>query len=78
MGIRLDTHGYAGYTPSPYYDTLLAKLIVTSASADFTDAVRRLRRALTEFQIDGLQTNLSLLSALVESDDFVNQQIHTR
>ena len=78
MGVRIDTHGYAGYTPSPYYDTLLAKLIVTSATACFADAARRLSRAMAEFDIDGLQTNLSLLRAVVDSDDFRMQHIHTR
>lgn len=78
LGVRVDTHGYAGYTPSPHYDTLLAKLIVTSQSDNFADAARRLDRALAEFQIEGLQTNLSLLRAVVGSGDFVNQTIHTR
>ncbi|MCW3733672.1 carbamoyl-phosphate synthase large subunit, partial [Burkholderia cenocepacia] len=46
--VRVDTHGYTGYAPSPQYDTLLAKLIVTSGSGRFADAVRRLQRALGE------------------------------
>ena len=78
LGVRVDTHGYSGYTPSPNYDTLLAKLIVTSASADFPDAVRRLSRAMAEFRIEGVPTNLSLLRAAVETEDFVRQNIHTR
>jgi acetyl/propionyl-CoA carboxylase alpha subunit/enoyl-CoA hydratase/carnithine racemase len=78
IGVRVDTHGYTGYTPSPHYDTLLAKLVVTSASPRFSDAARRLSRAMAEFEIDGLQTNLSLLRAVVDSDDFTSQQIHTR
>jgi len=78
LGVRVDTHGFSGYTPSPHYDTLLAKLIVTSASKNFTDVVRRLIRAMAEFRIDGLQTNLTLLRAVVETEDFVTQNIHTR
>lgn len=78
LGVRVDTHGYSGYTPSPSYDTLLAKLIVTSVSSDFTDVVRRLGRAMTEFHIHGLQTNLPLLRAVVISQDFERQNIHTR
>jgi acetyl/propionyl-CoA carboxylase alpha subunit len=78
LGVRVDSHGYSGYMPSPSYDTLLAKLIVTSASNSFTDAVRRLSRAMTEFRIEGVQTNLSLLRAVIESEDFESQNIHTR
>ncbi len=78
LGVRVDTHGYGGYTPSPHYDTLLAKLIVTSHSPSFADAARRLERALAEFHIDGVQTNLPLLRAVVGSEDFARQNIHTR
>jgi acetyl/propionyl-CoA carboxylase alpha subunit/acetyl-CoA carboxylase carboxyltransferase component len=78
LGVRVDTHGYGGYTPSPHYDTLLAKLIVTSRSASFADAARRLERALGEFHIGGVQTNLPLLRAVVGSEDFLRQNIHTR
>lgn len=77
-GVRVDTHGYNGYTPSPQFDTLLAKLIVTSSSANFSDAVRRLQRGLAEFRIVGLDTNINLLRALVQRDDFLSQDLHTR
>ena len=77
-GVRVDTHGYTGYTPSPLYDTLLAKLIVTSPTADFAEAVRRLKGALAEFRIGGVQTNLPLLRALVALADFATQNVHTR
>lgn len=76
--VRVDTHGYTGYVPSAQFDTLLAKLIVTSASPRFPDAVRRLRRALAEFRIVGMETNLDLLRAVAEREDFVTQQVHTR
>lgn len=77
-GVRVDTHGYTGYTPSPLYDTLLAKLIVTSPTSDFAEAVRRLKGALAEFRIGGVQTNLPLLRALVALPDFATQNVHTR
>jgi acetyl/propionyl-CoA carboxylase alpha subunit/acetyl-CoA carboxylase carboxyltransferase component len=76
--VRVDTHGYTGYAPAPNYDTLLAKLIVSSASDRFADAVRRLQRALAEFRIVGVPTNLPLLRALVEREDFAAQSVHTR
>lgn len=76
--VRVDTHAYAGYEPSPNFDTLLAKLIVSSAAPKFDAAVRRLQRALAEFRIVGVPTNLDLLRALVQRDDFLTQDIHTR
>jgi acetyl/propionyl-CoA carboxylase alpha subunit len=76
--VRVDTHGYTGYAPSPNFDTLLAKLIVTSTTPRFGDAVRRLQRALAEFRIVGVPTNLDVLRALVQRDDFAVQDVHTR
>ena len=76
-GIRVDTHGYGGFTPSPHYDTLLAKLIVHSTGS-FADAARRARRALAEFRIDGVATNLGLLRALGARPEFDIQTIDTR
>ena len=76
--VRVDTHGYNGYAPSPQFDTLLAKLIVTSSSPQFEDAVRRLQRALAEFRIVGMDTNLNLLRALARREDFLSQNLHTR
>ncbi len=76
--VRVDSHGYTGYEPSPNFDTLLAKLIVTSAAPTFDAAVRRLQRSLAEFRIAGVPTNLNLLRALVQRDDFLAQDVHTR
>lgn len=76
--VRVDTHAYSGYSPAPAFDTLLAKLIVSSASDDFSNVVRRLRRSLTEFRIEGVSTNIHLLKALVDRDDFLQQKNHTR
>nr|WP_315593125.1 carboxyl transferase domain-containing protein [uncultured Cupriavidus sp.] len=76
--VRVDAHGYAGYEPSPNFDTLLAKLIVSSAAPKFDAAVRRLQRSLAEFRITGVPTNLNLLRALVQRDDFLSQDVHTR
>ncbi|MGY2486209.1 carboxyl transferase domain-containing protein [Cupriavidus sp. CP313] len=76
--VRVDSHGYTGYEPSPNFDTLLAKLIVSSATPKFDAAVRRLQRSLAEFRIAGVPTNLNLLRALVQRDDFLSQDVHTR
>ncbi|OJV52648.1 MAG: carbamoyl-phosphate synthase large subunit [Burkholderiales bacterium 68-10] len=77
-GVRVDTHGVAGATPSPHYDSLLAKLIVHAPGHDFADVLRRSRRALTETRIDGVATNLALLRALAERPEMASQAVHTR
>ena len=77
-GVRVDTHGAAGATPSPHYDTLLAKLIVHTRSPRFADALRRSQRALAECRIEGVATNLALLQALAARQEMESQQVHTR
>lgn len=77
-GVRVDTHGAAGATPSPHYDTLLAKLIVHTRSPRFADALRRSQRALAECRIEGVATNLALLQALATRPEMESQQVHTR
>lgn len=77
-GVRVDTHGAAGATPSPHYDTLLAKLIVHTRSPRFADALRRSQRALAECRIEGVATNLALLQALAARTEMESQQVHTR
>ncbi|TAN12678.1 MAG: carbamoyl-phosphate synthase large subunit [Burkholderiaceae bacterium] len=76
-GIRVDTHGFMGAAPSPHYDTLLAKLVVHSRGS-FADALRRSRRALGEFHIAGLATNLPLQRALAARPEMEKLQVHTR
>ena len=69
-GVRVDGCGYVGYTPPPQFDPLLAKLICTSHSrkdpeAAYRSALDRTLRAIEEFQIDGLQTNLAQLHMIL-------------
>jgi len=77
-GLRVDTFGYAGYRTSPSFDSLLAKLIVHSPSGDYANAVRRASRALSEFRIEGVATNISFLRSLVAHDAFGKNEITTR
>ncbi len=77
-GVRTDTFGYAGYTTSPSFDSLIAKVIGHSRSSDFGDAIRRTYRALSEFRIEGVTTNLDFLLNLLHHPDFGKMQIHTR
>jgi acetyl/propionyl-CoA carboxylase alpha subunit/acetyl-CoA carboxylase carboxyltransferase component len=65
-GIRVDSFGYAGYTTSRRFDSLLAKLIAWSPSPDFADAAKRAYRALREFKLEGVRTNLAFLQGLVQ------------
>ena len=76
-GVRTDSFGYAGYQPSPFYDSLLAKLIGHSSSIDFQEAVDKTYRALCEFKIEGVETNLPLLQNLLSNSNFRNNQIDT-
>jgi len=77
-GVRVDTFGYSGYTTSPNYDSLLAKVIVHSASTEFPDVLARARRALGEFSIGGVATNLAFLRALLAHHDVIANRISTR
>ncbi|MET0153202.1 MAG: carboxyl transferase domain-containing protein, partial [Candidatus Binatia bacterium] len=77
-GLRVDSLGYVGYTTSPRFDSLLAKLIVRSPSPRFADAVRRARRALAEFKIEGVPTNVGFLRALLGHADVEANRVHTR
>lgn len=67
-GVRVDTHVEAGYKVSPYYDSLIAKLIVHGR--DRADAMQRTRAALASFKLEGIATNLPLLRELFEDAAF--------
>jgi len=76
-GVRVDTFGYAGFRTSPAFDSLLAKLIVHSPSADYADAVQRAYRALSAFRIEGVETNIDFLQNLLKRQDFIDNEIDT-
>ena len=67
-GVRVDGYGYAGYAASPNYDSLLAKVIARGADPGAAAAART-ARALAEFRIEGVETNLALLRALLAEPD---------
>ena len=77
-GIRTDGFCYAGYETSPSFDSLLAKLIGHSPSANLSDAISRVSRALSEFRISGVETNIPFLQNLLRHPDFVAGQIYTQ
>ena len=75
FGVRVDTHIYEGYVVPPNYDSLLAKLIVHAEDRDA--AIKRLRRALDEFVVEGIQTNLAFHRRLIDHPDFIEGRLDT-
>jgi acetyl-CoA carboxylase biotin carboxylase subunit len=67
LGVRVDSAAYQGYVIPPYYDSLVGKLIVHGRTR--TEALMRLRRALDEFVVDGIETTLPLFRALVRNSE---------
>ncbi|MDD4095480.1 MAG: acetyl-CoA carboxylase biotin carboxylase subunit [Oscillospiraceae bacterium] len=68
-GVRIDSAAYQGYTIPPYYDSLLAKVIVHAPTRE--EAIARMRRALTEFVIVGVKTNIDFHLAILREPDFI-------
>ncbi len=68
IGVRLDTHAYAGYVVPPYYDSMLAKLIVHADTRD--EAIVRMARALGEFYVDGVPTTIPFHLGVMADDVF--------
>lgn len=77
-GVRVDTCGHAGFRPSPSFDSLLAKVIVHSLEPEFAAVLRRAQRALSEFRIEGIRTNLNVLRVLLYRPEVTSSNIHTR
>ena len=74
-GIRIDTAAYAGYQVLPFYDSMIAKLIARGKNRE--EALSRLQRAVDSFVIEGIRTNLPLLSAILSSPDFREARLST-
>ncbi len=74
-GLRTDGYGYAGYATSPSYDSLVAKVIGHGPSFDV--AARRTARSLAEFRIEGVDTNIPFLRALLAHPDVLTAKVHT-
>lgn len=77
-GVRTDGFGYVGYQTSTAFDSLLAKVVVYVKSGDLAEAAQKLIRALSEFRIEGVGTNISMLKHIIAHDDFIRSAIHTR
>lgn len=74
-GVRVDTHAYAGYTVSPHYDSLLAKLLVHRPTR--AEAISAMRRALDEFRIGPIKTTIPIHQQILAQPDFVRGNVDT-
>lgn len=74
-GIRIDTHAYSGYTISPYYDSMISKLITVAQTRE--EAIRKMRRALDEYIIGGIETTIPFHKKLMLDDKFVEGDFNT-
>ena len=70
LGVRIDSALYSGYRIPPYYDSLIGKLIVFGKTR--TECLMRLRRSLSEFVIEGVDTTIPLFQRLLAEDDIIN------
>ncbi len=75
-GVRIDTHAYAGYTVPPYYDSMIAKLIVHGR--DRAEALAKMRLALDTFIVQGIQTTIPFLRRVMDDPNFVKGEFHTK
>lgn len=73
--MRLDTHLYGGYYVPPYYDSLLAKVIVSGQTRE--EAIVRARHALESFVIEGITTTIPFLSEITRDERFISGDIDT-
>ena len=74
-GVRVDTHLYPGYEIPPFYDSLLAKLVVWGETREI--ALARSRRALAEIEIGGVKTNVPFHRGIVDNDAFLEARVST-
>lgn len=75
LGVRVDSAVYPGYTISPFYDSMVAKLITHGATRE--EAINRMKRALDEFVIEGVKTTIPFHSLLMDHDVFTEGDFNT-
>jgi acetyl-CoA carboxylase biotin carboxylase subunit len=75
-GVRVDTHIYDGYTVPPYYDSLLAKVVVHGNTR--AEALARMRQALESFIIEGVTTTIPFLNRVIAHPDFIAGRVNTK
>ena len=75
MGVRTDTHAYSGYVVSPYYDSMVAKLIVHAPNR--SEAINRMIGALDECVIEGISTNIAYQKQILSNERFKSGSFDT-
>lgn len=75
IGVRVDGYIYNGYSVPPHYDSLVAKLIAIGSDRD--EAISRMKRALSEFKIEGIKTTIPLHQNILNDERFLNRNIFT-
>jgi acetyl-CoA carboxylase biotin carboxylase subunit len=76
LGVRIDSAAYPGYSIPPYYDSMIAKVITYGSSRE--EAVARMKRALSEFVIEGIHTTIPFHLKLLDNQKFVEGQFNTK
>jgi acetyl-CoA carboxylase biotin carboxylase subunit len=76
LGVRVDSAAYENYTIPAHYDSLVAKLIVTAETRDL--AIRRMQRALGEYVVQGIRTNIPFHRAALQEESFIRGEYDTR
>lgn len=76
LGVRIDSAAYPGYTIPPYYDSMIAKVITYGSTRE--EAISRMKRALSEFVIEGIHTTIPFHLKLLEHENFVEGQFNTK
>ncbi len=76
LGIRVDSAAYPGYTIPPYYDSMIAKVISYGATRE--EAIARMKRALSEFAVEGVKTTIPFHLKLLENEVFVSGDFNTK
>lgn len=74
--VRVDSHVYAGYIVPPYYDSMIGKLIVWGR--DRNKAINIMKRALAEFEVDGIRTTIPFHQKMMENEDFISNNYDTK
>ena len=74
--VRVDTHAYSGYKVPPHYDSMIAKLIVSAS--DRNEAIKRMKRALEEFVIEGIKTTIPYHLQLMDDPNFISGDFNTQ
>jgi acetyl-CoA carboxylase biotin carboxylase subunit len=75
-GVRIDSHIYQGYTIPPYYDSMIAKLITMAPTRQ--EAIAKMRRALEEFIVEGIDTTIPFHQAMMRNPDFIAGDFDTK